>query len=54
MHFGGFDDDQKDENDQNDRPKSKNEIMKEIIAKSKLHKVKKKEKERFIYNLIFI
>ncbi|CAO3633792.1 unnamed protein product [Cunninghamella blakesleeana] len=38
MHFGGFDDDQNDENDQSDRPKSKNEIMKEIIAKSKLHK----------------
>lgn len=39
MHFGGFDDD-KNETEDSDRPKSKNEIMKEIIAKSKLHKVK--------------
>ncbi|KAI9300728.1 nucleolar protein 14 [Cunninghamella echinulata] len=37
MHFGGFDDD-KNETEDSDRPKSKNEIMKEIIAKSKLHK----------------
>ncbi|KAI7905544.1 nucleolar protein 14 [Cokeromyces recurvatus] len=39
MHFGGFDDDQKEEEGQ--RHKSKNEIMKEIIAKSKMHKLER-------------
>lgn len=37
MHFGGFDDDEQPEEEE--RHKSKHEIMKEIIAKSKLHKV---------------
>jgi nucleolar protein 14 len=36
MHFGGFDDEEQPEED---RHKSKNEVMKEIIAKSKMHKV---------------
>lgn len=39
MHFGGFDDDEQEPKDDNDRPKSKNEVMKELIAKSKMHKV---------------
>lgn len=38
LHFGGFDDDVKEE--EGDRHKSKHEIMKEIIAKSKMHKVR--------------
>ncbi|ORZ09154.1 nucleolar protein 14 [Absidia repens] len=38
MHFGGFDDDEKEAKDDTDRPKSKNEVMKELIAKSKMHK----------------
>ncbi|KAI7870935.1 nucleolar protein 14 [Spinellus fusiger] len=36
MHFGGFEGEKKEE--EGDRHKSKNEVMKEIIAKSKLHK----------------
>ncbi|KAI8052601.1 nucleolar protein 14 [Gilbertella persicaria] len=39
MHFGGFDEDAP-QND-SDRPKSKNEVMKEIIAKSKMHKAER-------------
>ncbi|KAI8100216.1 nucleolar protein 14 [Halteromyces radiatus] len=38
MHFGGFGDDDQETNDGSDRPKSKNEVMKELIAKSKMHK----------------
>ncbi|KAI8141258.1 nucleolar protein 14 [Fennellomyces sp. T-0311] len=37
MHFGGFDDDKKNEGDE-ERPKSRAEVMKEIIMKSKLYK----------------
>ncbi|KAI8065864.1 nucleolar protein 14 [Gongronella butleri] len=37
MHFGGFGDEENDEA-QGDRPKSKHEVMKELIAKSKMHK----------------
>ncbi|KAJ3040491.1 nucleolar complex protein 14 [Rhizophlyctis rosea] len=41
-HFGGFDDEDEDPN----RKKSKNEIMKEVIAKSKMHKrERQKQKE---------
>ncbi|ORX45832.1 Nop14-like protein [Hesseltinella vesiculosa] len=36
MHFGGFGDEEQPED--SDRPKTKNEIMKELIAKSKMHK----------------
>lgn len=39
LHFGGFDDDVKAE--EGDRHKSKHEIMKEIIAKSKMHKLER-------------
>lgn len=37
LHFGGFEDDVPEE--EGERHKSKHEIMKEIIAKSKMHKV---------------
>ena len=47
MHFGGFDDDEKDETG---KKKSYSEIVKEIITKSKHHKVKK-EKENFFIDL---
>ncbi len=36
LHFTGFDEEEKPKND--DRPKSKTEVYKEIIEKSKLHK----------------
>ncbi|OBZ82885.1 putative nucleolar complex protein 14 [Choanephora cucurbitarum] len=39
LHFGGFGDEPEEE--ESDRPKSKNEIMKEIIAKSKMHKAER-------------
>lgn len=39
LHFGGFED-ERDEGE-GERHKSKHEVMKEIIAKSKMHKVKK-------------
>ncbi|KAI9480561.1 MAG: nucleolar protein 14 [Benjaminiella poitrasii] len=39
MHFGGFDDDHKEE--EGERHKSKSEVMKEIIAKSKMHKLER-------------
>ncbi|OAD69877.1 hypothetical protein PHYBLDRAFT_115842 [Phycomyces blakesleeanus NRRL 1555(-)] len=38
MHFGGFEGD-KENGEDGERHKSKNEVMKEIIAKSKLYKV---------------
>jgi nucleolar protein 14 len=41
LHFGGFEDDVQE--GEGERHKSKHEIMKEIIAKSKMHKVKKKK-----------
>ncbi|KAG0235791.1 nucleolar complex protein 14 [Actinomortierella wolfii] len=45
VHFGGFGDDE-DEKDEEGRPKSKAEIMKEVIAKSKYYKhERQKEKE---------
>ncbi|KAI9266971.1 nucleolar protein 14 [Sporodiniella umbellata] len=39
LHFGGFDDEEAPEEEE--RHKSKHEIMKEIIAKSKLHKAER-------------
>ncbi|KAI9246896.1 nucleolar protein 14 [Phascolomyces articulosus] len=38
MHFGGFEDSKSGENEESDRPKSRAEVMKEIIMKSKLYK----------------
>lgn len=39
-HFGGFEDSHReDHTDAEGRPKSRAEIMKEVIAKSKMHKV---------------
>lgn len=38
LHFGGFEDDEAEEGE-GERHKSKHEVMKEIIAKSKMHKV---------------
>lgn len=41
-HFGGFeDDDDADEDDEPARKKSKAEVMAEVIAKSKQHKVRR-------------
>ncbi|KAF9970791.1 nucleolar complex protein 14 [Actinomortierella ambigua] len=47
IHFGGFgDEDVADEKDENGKPKSKADIMKEVIAKSKYYKhERQKEKE---------
>ncbi|KAL9547713.1 hypothetical protein MBANPS3_006036 [Mucor bainieri] len=39
LHFGGFEDDVPE--GENERHKSKNEVMKEIIAKSKMHKLER-------------
>ncbi len=41
-HFGGFDDDEEDEEEDGEpeRKKSKAEVMSEVIAKSKEHKVR--------------
>lgn len=39
LHFGGFEDERGEE--EGERHKSKHEVMKEIIAKSKMHKVKR-------------
>lgn len=41
-HFGGFDDDEEEDEDEDGEPerkKSKAEVMSEVIAKSKEHKV---------------
>lgn len=44
-HFGGFDDDEEEDEDEDEdgepeRKKSKAEVMSEVIAKSKEHKVR--------------
>lgn len=44
MHFGGFDDDK--QVDEDGKPKSRAEIMKEIIAKSKYHKYERQMEKR--------
>ncbi|KAI8979383.1 nucleolar protein 14 [Mycotypha africana] len=41
LHFGGFDDERSTE--ESERHKSKNEVMKEIIAKSKMHKLERQQ-----------
>lgn len=45
MHFGGFGDEEEQEEG---RPKSRAEIMKEIIAKSKMHKVRSNRSDSYI------
>ncbi|KAJ4474993.1 nucleolar protein 14 [Lentinula aciculospora] len=46
MHFGGFDDDENEDNEEPARKKSKAEVMAEVIAKSKGHKIRRQiEKE---------
>ncbi|KAF8231400.1 Nop14-like protein [Tricholoma matsutake] len=46
-HFGGFDDDEEDENVEPARKRSKAEVMSEVIAKSKMHKLlRQTEKEQ--------
>ncbi|KAF7729989.1 nucleolar complex protein 14 [Apophysomyces ossiformis] len=43
MHFGGFEDSNQAAEEEGDRPKSRNEIMKEIIAKSKMYKYERQQ-----------
>lgn len=49
LHFGGFED---EGGEDGDRHKSKHEVMKEIIAKSKMHKVNNKKKNQCYHILI--
>ena len=49
-HFGGFEADEKDPNPMH--KKSRNEIMKEIIQKSKMHKVRYLSISSYSFELI--
>ncbi|KAG0175439.1 nucleolar complex protein 14 [Apophysomyces sp. BC1015] len=43
MHFGGFEDSNAPAEEEGERYKSRNEVMKEIIAKSKMHKYERQQ-----------
>lgn len=47
-HFGGFGEEE-DDMKHSDRPKSKAEVMREVIAKSKLHKVRSFTSSPMVY-----